>query len=196
MNEQSVYIVELCMAISGLWFLFWEYRNFMVDSLRQDLFEVRDRFFIDAAEGRIRFDSAAYGTLRITLNGMIRFAHDLSFTRCLLSFLITWQLNPHAAEAYRRRMAEAIERLPDNEGRKIVIHAHRAMFLAVIRHVSLTSIPMLLWVAALAVLSPLRRMTAAWERIEKEEQARRKEVAILGAEAYGLGEDESAAITC
>jgi len=53
------------------------------------MFTLRDNLFEDAANGLIDFDHPAYGNLRQTMNGYIRFAHRLSVWHILYLFLLT-----------------------------------------------------------------------------------------------------------
>lgn len=57
------------------------YNQYRVDLLRNNLFEVRDRLFNEAARGSISFDSNAYMAVRMTINGMIRYGHRASLLR-------------------------------------------------------------------------------------------------------------------
>ncbi|MGZ5887742.1 MAG: hypothetical protein ACXWKI_12445, partial [Ramlibacter sp.] len=57
------------------------YNGYRVDVLRQELFEIRDSLFDEAAAGRIDFESHAYRATRLVLNGLLRFAHQLSLAR-------------------------------------------------------------------------------------------------------------------
>lgn len=68
---------------------FWLYRNFALDSFRQKMFALRDQLFDDASDGVISFEHPAYGILRGTMNGFIRFGHRLSFSDMLFSFIMT-----------------------------------------------------------------------------------------------------------
>jgi len=71
-------------SLAGLCALYLLYRDYRVDRFRQSMFELRDRLFDEAAAGRLSFDHRAYGIMRTTMNGYIRFAHRLQ----LLSLLV------------------------------------------------------------------------------------------------------------
>ncbi len=67
-------------SLAGLVVLyFWLYRDYRIDLFRQRLFALRDELFDLARSGAISFDDRAYGLLRSTLNGFIRFGHRLTF---------------------------------------------------------------------------------------------------------------------
>lgn len=68
--------------------LFWLYGDYSIDSFRQRMFVVRDELFDEARNGLIEFDHPAYGLLRGTMNGYIRFGHRLRLLEFLL-FMVT-----------------------------------------------------------------------------------------------------------
>lgn len=83
MNELLQLVLISVVAI-----LFWQWHNYkiyLVDKYRQDLFTVRDRLFNFAAEGGIEFDNPAYIMVRTYLNGSIRYAERLSLLKILIS---------------------------------------------------------------------------------------------------------------
>lgn len=85
--EMAVVAIQSLISLSIiLWLLFWALPAYRLDRYRQELFEVRDRLFDYAAAGNISFDDAAYGMLRSTINGFMRFAHRMSF--CHLVFVV------------------------------------------------------------------------------------------------------------
>lgn len=68
------------------------YNKYRVDLLRQELFEIRDALFDEAVAGRISFDSHAYQATRFLLNGMLRFAHELSLARFVVALsILRWR---------------------------------------------------------------------------------------------------------
>lgn len=76
-------------ALMGLWYLiFWRYRGYCVDSFRQDLFDLRDDLFDSASNGLISFSHPAYGLLRSTTNGFIRFGHRFTIGQFLFMMLL------------------------------------------------------------------------------------------------------------
>src|SRR5256714_10642387 len=69
------------LSLLALWIgFFWLYRDYAIDRYRQRLFALRDEVWDFAAAGRVGFNDAAYRLVRDRLNGLIRFAHLLSFT--------------------------------------------------------------------------------------------------------------------
>jgi hypothetical protein len=58
-----------------------------VDLFRQQMFALRDELFDFAADGNVSFEDPAYNLLRELMNGFIRYAHNLTPYRTLMSFL-------------------------------------------------------------------------------------------------------------
>src|SRR6266513_245936 len=62
---------------------FWLYRDYRMDLFRHRLFRLRDELFDVARDGALSFDHPAYGLLRMTLNGFIRFGGRLGVVTVL-----------------------------------------------------------------------------------------------------------------
>ena len=87
-NAISLAIVaQSAILLAGLWvILFWLWPAVRLDCFRQRLFVVRDELFDYAASGRIAFSHPAYRLLRQSMNGFIRYGHQVSFCQ----FIMTW----------------------------------------------------------------------------------------------------------
>lgn len=105
MQNEVAALINLSMAaiIVYIWF-FW-IPKLRIAEFRQKMFELRDRMFDDAAAGRLSFDDKAYGAMRFTMNGLIRFADSLSLSE-IISFSIARKL---AKEDVRRDLSPALE---------------------------------------------------------------------------------------
>ena len=74
--------------------LFWAILFFKIlpddrlDAFRQKMFGIRDEMFDFAAAGNIAFDHQAYVLLRRQMNGFIRYGHQLTVFRCLMTAAI------------------------------------------------------------------------------------------------------------
>jgi hypothetical protein len=76
MDMHTLTALSSLLSILGIAYLIlWRYRVLCMDMFRQTMFELRDELFDYALEGHIDFSDPAYGVLRNTLNGYIRFAH-------------------------------------------------------------------------------------------------------------------------
>ena len=74
--EAFFHIVEILLVVALLmWFFARPWQNFCTDISRHRYFELRDRLFLLAANGRIDFDDPVYQALRKWMNHRIRLAH-------------------------------------------------------------------------------------------------------------------------
>src|SRR6516162_8405362 len=85
------------------------------DLARQLVFERRDRLFDLAASNRLAFDSEEYRKIRLTLEGMIRFAHSLTWPRLLMILLFRRRTLDRDSTP---RIAETIASIKDATVRK------------------------------------------------------------------------------
>ena len=125
------------LSVLGIWvLLFWLYRDYAIDRFRQDMFSLRDELFDAVDDGLLTsFDDPAYGVLRSTMNGFIRFAHRLSLLQLIL-------LGPprDVEEAsvvregtFSQRWSEAVATLDDGQRRKLDEFQYR-MNVLVLQH--------------------------------------------------------------
>lgn len=80
MTSVSTILLSIVSLMGLVVLYFWLYRDYRLDLFRDQLFALRDELFDLAASGKIDFDSKAYGMLRTTLNGFIRFSHRFGVT--------------------------------------------------------------------------------------------------------------------
>jgi len=126
-------------ALIGLWWLYFVgFRNHAGDLTRQRLFVIRDRLFQEAQSGVISFNSAAYKLTRITLNGTIRFVHELSLLRFLL-ILISKMGDDRYIRLFAKKREKAISALP-KAGREAVNKAIAEMHWVILAHIYHTSL--------------------------------------------------------
>lgn len=133
-------------------FLWWWYcfpcQQYRIDLLRYRLFLIRDELYDSAARGEIGFDDPAYGMTRKTLNGMLRFAHELGLLQILA--LLWADRQRQDSQDYQHHYAKALAQLTDHQ-RALVINARYKMHVAILLHV-LTTSPLLLPMHAIVKL--------------------------------------------
>ena len=91
MKNEATLLFNILFAgilIAAFWYLLFQIRNFLTDTFRQEMFTLRDQLFIEASKGLIDFNHPAYGMLRETMNGYLRFSHQISFLSCAFVFLL------------------------------------------------------------------------------------------------------------
>lgn len=130
------YILTIGIVIGLWWLWFFEFKELRLCKTRQQLFSIRDDLFNKASEGVISFDDRAYGITRTTLNGMIRFAHELSFLKMLAILIVAKRnkQNPIVRE-YRTEWEDAFKSLENQAAQKAIAEAHMKMHLVILSHV-------------------------------------------------------------
>jgi hypothetical protein len=102
-------------SLLGLWYLvFWLYRGYSVDAFRQDMFDLRDDLFDAARTGLISFDHPAYGLLRSTINGFIRFGHRFTIGQFLFMMLLIKRKDLETIADFDQEWDESISDLNQN----------------------------------------------------------------------------------
>lgn len=149
MNESTTFLVSLISLLFLSILFFWLYRDYRVDKFRQEMFKLRDNLFDEAERNGIQFDSAAYGMIRSTINGFIRFAHRINLPQAMLFILIFNKENGNLGKLFSERLEENKKELNDTQKELIETYYLKMNFLMV-EHLVLSS-PFLL----LTVLIPL-----------------------------------------
>jgi len=73
------------LSLFVLWFfVYYLWRDYRLDSFREDVFSVRDQMFLYAASGKISFEHPAYTILRERMNIILRYGHVFTLTRLIL----------------------------------------------------------------------------------------------------------------
>ncbi|MFP4131964.1 MAG: hypothetical protein ACLFVF_07605 [Thiohalospira sp.] len=181
-----VLIILLFLVSAALWWLFSiEYRKYRTALLRQRLFALRDRFFQEAASGKIDFDSEGYKITRKTINGMIRFAHEIDIWR-LIGIIALMKTSRSAKQLakYNNSREHALSEAPD-EQKKLVIKTEVEMHFYVLAHIIHTNIFLFL------LLTPFifffkRRIKRKWN---KDSLSLEKRMHYLDAAALEAGGD-------
>lgn len=183
MNESVVALASIT-SIFGLWVLvFWVYCDYRVDSFRQDMFALRDSLFDQAADGKIAFDTPAYGLLRTTMNGFIRFGHRLTLPSFLcIAFALRGSNSRQTNTPFSRRLAASLGAL-DREQRHLLLDYHRKMNILLVRHLLLSS-PLLV----LSVFVPLLVSFTAGAMVGKAHKALSRPVDRFDTFALAEGE--------
>ncbi|HEY5328821.1 MAG TPA: hypothetical protein VIJ79_02965 [Acidobacteriaceae bacterium] len=120
--------------------LFWAFLFFKMipyarlDGFRQKMFAVRDELFDYAADGNIAFSHPAYVLLRRQMNGFIRYGHQLTVFRCLMT-VVTHKVSDDAPEGgWSSEWKKALDSIKDDSVRKKLEDFHnRGMRLTIKR---------------------------------------------------------------
>ena len=125
----------LSLAMIWVWF-YWFYRDYRIDKFRQSLFSIRDELFDLALSGIIAFEHPAYGMMRQTINGMIRFSHLLSLSGLIGFVFIVQRHKP--TRTYRLALDEKLADLNPDTANAILTIRDR-IHLLVVEQLILTS---------------------------------------------------------
>ena len=143
----------LSILLLTVWF-FWLYRDYRMDLLRQRLFTLRDELFDVARGEELPFEHPAYGLLRTTLNGFIRFGGRLGMVMVL--WLVWRRPDKVLADAgvggFVERWSESSRELSAVTRDKLGSIITR-MHLLVLEHLVFTSLTLLLSLVPLVVLA-------------------------------------------
>lgn len=133
--NHAVLAIESIFSIALITVLvLWLYNDYCVDHFRQEMYKLRDGFFDEAATGRLNFDMKAYGMLRSTMNGMIRFAHRLSLLHVLVGVVILKShLKGSAGAEFSEQLKQELGTLSDAQ-RQLVLDYHKKMNLLVVKY--------------------------------------------------------------
>lgn len=82
-------VVTSLLSVAGLLLLLRLYLGYSVDRFRQEMFALRDEVFDFAATGQIAFQHPAYGLLRLTMNGFVRWADRLHLLNIAVLVLVS-----------------------------------------------------------------------------------------------------------
>jgi|GEM_PF-4266250 len=122
MNNAPFQMLIACIGAGACWVLwFYFVKEYRVAAFRERLFSIRDQLFNFAADGLVSFDDPAYSELRALINGMLRFAHRVSF----LTLLTTARnLSPsvESSNPYQRWKDSLINLAPETRERLEQIH--------------------------------------------------------------------------
>lgn len=121
-------------GILVLWWLFvWLYSDFQVDRFRQEMFTLRNQLFDEGMEGVLGFDHPAYGILRTTMNGFIRFGHRLTLPQLALFAALSANVRHPDEESFSAKWEKATKELPADT-RALLDSYQERMHVIVIKH--------------------------------------------------------------
>lgn len=103
--------VTSVLALIGILVLVRLYRDYAVDRFRQDMFALRDEVFDFAAFGGIGFRHPAYGMLRLTMNGFVRWADRLRLSQIVLFILVSPREDLQTNDSFRTTWSRALSNL-------------------------------------------------------------------------------------
>lgn len=180
MTHQLLYFFATVLSFSGL-YLIWEFawRPSILDAYRSRLFEIRNYLFNLGASGKISFDDPAYRSIELLINGLIRYAHRLSFVSYIQSMQKKEDVDAaHGSIRFSERLGVQLEKASP-EVRDEIKRLHRMVSRAVFYYLIATSIVCKLSVLVAILLIPFDPENA---RNKKD-----KAVRLIENQAYNAG---------
>ncbi len=104
-------LAVLAIALAGR-VVFVEYPESAIDATRKQLFDLRDEHFDLARRGIVAFDNPGYLASRALINGMIRYAHDVSLLHLLAANLLVSAEVKRVRKAMNRHWLQEMGTLP------------------------------------------------------------------------------------
>jgi hypothetical protein len=111
-NLDTPIIILLLAGIYALWT--FGFRRQFLDITRSKLFTLRSELFNLALDGRIKFDDPAYRLTESYLNGIIRYAHQITFLRVIVRLRLFKNNNPASIE-FAKKLSNSIIEYPDKD---------------------------------------------------------------------------------
>jgi hypothetical protein len=148
-GAQFVAAFSLFISATFTLVIWWLMSSFRDDSLRDQLFTVRDKMFLYAVDQGIA-DTTAHQNLRLLINSLIRYAHRVSLGRLLLLDISrrVLKITPSEPKTYVE-WVEAVDALPVEQAQRIKEFHEEAMLL-IMKHMVTGSL--YLWCASLVVV--------------------------------------------
>jgi cbb3-type cytochrome oxidase subunit 3 len=109
-----------------------------VDLFRQQMFALRDELFDFAIDGKVSFDDPAYALLRHLMNGFIRYAHNLTPFRTLMSFLRWKCTSKEPLKGWAVAWEQALNKVSDQDTRAKLQGFHSRASMLVLSHLVLS----------------------------------------------------------
>ena len=146
--QSCVCVVSIVIVL----FKFWSEAR--LDHFRQRMFVLRDELFDFAAAGQIAFDDPAYRLLRQSMNGLIRYAHQITFFKICVT-MIEIGLAVHAPKStWSEDWEKALNRIKNDDVRRQLEGFHgRAMLLVVNRLVQGSPLLIVLAICSIPILT-------------------------------------------
>lgn len=182
MSTLILFLVALMSMPFILALLLWLYRDYRTDVFRQKMFALRGDLFDEARLGRIAFDSDAYGMLRSTMNGFIRFGHRFSLTKTILFSMVLKK--EHSTDPFSERLEQSLEGC--TEAQKTMIRSYYLrMNLQMMEHLILSSVLLMV-----TIVIPLVFFASTKTYMEK--QAKRFRTSLDTLDNFALTEGTTA----
>lgn len=147
-----------CIALIAFVLLkFWSEAR--LDAFRQRIFAIRDQLWDYAADGNVGFDDPAYRLLRQSMNGLIRYGHQLTFFRVCITALEFHTATQPPRSNWSENWQSSLKRL-SNEAVRTRLEEFHAQAMQVVANRLIMGSPTLLLLVVLSI--PLLMLRMGW----------------------------------
>lgn len=157
-EKGGVYVVLAVLYCGLLVLLLALMRLDRASHLRQRLSDLLYEAIEYAYENHVSVQDPAHAMLQRSINSMMRFSHDMGFTRFLLLWATRTSQSPGMIKEYDRQWQDALDQLPAAKHRERIAGIRERALLEVSKHLALGSLP---WILALSKAASLNRL---WPR--------------------------------
>lgn len=156
--------ISTLVSLAGILFMLNRLRAVAVDHFRHGIFTLRDGLFDRAAAGAISFGHPAYGMLRSTMNGFLRWGERMRLLDVVLLLAFTRHEDRVAGDRFDARWKRAVADLSASDREWLESYRNR-MRRVVIRYLIVGSpvltvtlvIPLVAWFFSVAVVALTER---------------------------------------
>jgi hypothetical protein len=113
LEELNAALSFLITALIGFGLFYWIWQEYVIDSTRQQVFELRDELFDMAAAGQLDMNGEPYRMLRELFNASIRFAHHLNIWRLLVLMFTVKAVGERNVGRYAKHVVESVSSIED-----------------------------------------------------------------------------------
>src|SRR6266849_3499419 len=111
-------VFQSAVCVTALAFVFLRFwAEARLDAFRQEMFVIRDELFDYAAARNIGFDDPAYRLLRRSMNGFIRYAHQLTFFRLCVTMIELRLAGKTSESKWTEEWLQSLQRISDSDVR-------------------------------------------------------------------------------
>jgi hypothetical protein len=166
-------LIQLVAALGLLLLIFsGPWRQFVLDAVRQFLFQLRDRVFLLAADGKISFEEPIYIEYRKTINQVIRNLHEYSIFDVIFF---------RGSELPRESIIERVQKIKDAEVRDVMMKSCLEMAAVVFASMVLRSLIFAALLFPIAIFAAITTILDGPSKLWRISVRARTVVARLGA---------------
>ena len=147
-TEQAAITLLTSIGIGLLLLLYFLYRRLFLDSFRDRLFHLRERWFNLALDPKstLQFDSSVYRSVEHSLCGMLRFAHRISFMFIVVERIGERIRNIKMDVGPVEYISRSVKNISDEYTRKEALAIWNGIPSEILRYLLLTSFLFSLWI--------------------------------------------------